>query len=367
MELLINNNFSFPVVAQQLRGILQTQVAPRVAGCPATNRRQLSSITTTTTTESQWWSPAERLLQIAAVDMVNVLFFTPQQTTGVSCTSNVAGAGCFPTNTLVDIYYINNSTEGFRERLLAAIEEANLNGLFAGVPGLVLLRNITVVNDDDDDDGGAAVGVGTAEENRRRGLSGVGIATIALAAVALLLLLLLFVRRRKRTTKETEMEQYFQEIDKDDNSLLLDGTLPSSDTSKRRRRAYIVGEDDDSYYGAGEGSILRDLNDMEAARGMVGHAPFPGSVHGFHRDFADRAGDQYSENDHFSAAYRSQDGDRQWKDVHHCSSATCEICALRRQRPLFVLTGGPPPPPPKPPMLGRDVVREYTAHDTVEL
>jgi subtilase family serine protease len=56
LNLVINNSYSFSTVAGELQAVLQFQVAPVVAGCPASRRRVLVEAT-----------------------IVNVLFSTPQQ------------------------------------------------------------------------------------------------------------------------------------------------------------------------------------------------------------------------------------------------------------------------------------------------
>jgi hypothetical protein len=62
-DLVVDNDFSFDVVAEAVRQILQQQVAPLVAGCVGRRRMQETSST----------------------GIKNVLFFAPEQSTTGEC------------------------------------------------------------------------------------------------------------------------------------------------------------------------------------------------------------------------------------------------------------------------------------------
>jgi hypothetical protein len=247
----------------------------------------------------------------------------------------VAGASCIPTSTGVDIFYDGDDTTGFQQRLEDAIEEARLEGLFAGVEGLEGVGTITVTDDDVDDGINGAI---TEEENEvDDSLAAGAIIAIAIGGVAMAVLLLLFFVGRRRSRKDDGTKHI---VMVDDGSYLLDGTVVGSEYRESPRKARIVGEDDSDASsawtgytnedGARGGAILNDLNDFEKDLGFE----------------------------------MGLDGKAHTMDVHICASATCQICHKKRMRPTFLRTGEAPPSPER---LPANAHRNYVAADTVEL
>lgn len=150
----------------------------------------------------------------------------------------------------------------------------------------------------------------------------------AAGALALLLLLILFVRRNRRNQDDDEVSHLKLEDDDGDGTFIQE--LASEGTPEREYRSgrdiHVIGETDSifsDWTGYTGKRPTKDGNGMN--NGRLGH------VH---------------------------------TDVHHCSSATCEVCELRRQQGVnFVATGSPV----RPRSLPKDASREYAADDTVSL
>lgn len=225
------------------------------------------------------------------------------------------------------MYYKGSDTDEFRQRLLNALLEANLATLLAPAGVLEVGNDIEVDGGSDDDDGvdGAVVSQRAAE-----GLSGGAIAGIAMAGIATVLVLLFLLAARKRSPMSMDGQVKHVYMDEGDDDL---GTYSP-------RGAYIVGEDSShssDWSGQSPGRtgggalILQDLNDFE-------------------------------DDNHCVGIELGLDGKA--RDVHRCSSATCETCRQKRLRPMFIPGGTPPEPPPRLPM---DARRIYAANDTVDL
>jgi hypothetical protein len=152
----------------------------------------------------------------------------------------------------------------------------------------------------------------------------------AAGALALLLLLILFVRRNRRNQDDEEVSHLKLEDDDGDDTFIQE--LASDEGTPERqyhsRGAHVIGETD---------SIFSDWT------GYTGKRPMDsGYGNGMNNG---RLG-------HVST------------DVHQCSSATCEVCELRRQQGVnFIATGSPSHPG----SLPNDATREYAADDTVSL
>jgi hypothetical protein len=217
---------------------------------------------------------------------------------------------------------VGDDTSDFQQRLLDALNEAKLAGLFAGIPGLVDVGDFTVTQDD-----GSISGIQNGQNNDTRGLAVGTVAAIAAAgAVGLVAVILILMRRRSRYSDGKHA--FF-----DDDSRYLDTDI-ASDEQGTPRRVHIVGEADsivsewpsfempnDSF---GDGDVLSDLRRFE--RGMFTSSPLI--------------------------------------DVHKCSSATCEICQAKQVRPSFVPLGKAPRAPPRIPVGAK---RPYATFDTVQL
>lgn len=249
-----------------------------------------------------------------------------------TCESEVEGASCIPTNTGVDIYYDGNDTSDFKQRIIDAINEAQLEGMFAGVNGLEGVRNIIVTDDDSDREFAGAIV--QEDEDDDDGLAAGAIIGIAIAAVAMCVLLMLFFVGRVR--RKESSQKHMMMINDDESSLLDEGEV---------KKVHVVGEDGDSHTSSSvytgytgytpteggsidTGAIMNDLNSFE--RGM-----------------------DLGLNDMVATM-----------DVHKCASATCQICHAKRLRPTFIQTGEAPELPPPIPYNAR---RGYVADDTVQL
>lgn len=226
-----------------------------------------------------------------------------------TCETQIDDASCFPTTTVVDIYYTGNNTTTaeLQQRLIDALNATDLEALFAGI-GVLEVGPVVVTPADDDDDGGGGTIV---QQQSAQGLAVGAIAAIAFAAIVMLLLLMYVGRARRRNDTDDEDLKH---VYLDDDHILDDGTYAISDG----RKSLIVG-DDDSSSRRGSLDILQDLTDFE----------------------------QYCS-----------------RDVHRCASATCEVCRQKRLHPIFISAGLAPPP--SPPRVPQNAKRGYSARDTVD-
>lgn len=152
---------------------------------------------------------------------------------------------------------------------------------------------------------------------------------IVAAGLAFILLLVLLIRRRQ---EGDEPSHYKLDDDENEATFIREfQTDPSSDGSPyRNRNVHVVGEGDSIISGwtgfTKQGHAI-EVDDDANNPGKLGHA------HG---------------------------------DVHLCSSATCEVCELKRRNGVqFQPTGTPPPQTST--HLPSDASREYISEDTVEL
>jgi hypothetical protein len=350
VEMTISNDFEFDEIAAVLINLLQTRVAPKVAGCPdkivaAGGRwlqlaRWLQENTEDATVVNVLFDQMEAV-EGGKLRVVNVLlsfhldFTLTDAISTASCETEVAGASCIPTSTGVDIFYDGDDTTGFQQRLEDALEEARVEGLFAGVEGLEGVGTFTVTGDDVDDGISGVITEQTNEDDDS--LAAGAIIAIAIGGVAMTGLLLIFFVGRRRSRKDDGTKHV---IMNDDDSHLLDGTVLGSDFQASPRKVRVVGEDDSDASsvwtgyttddGAQGGAILNDLNDFEKDLGFE----------------------------------MGLDGKAHTMDVHMCASATCQICRAKRLRPTFLRTGQAPPLPER---LPANALRNYVARDTVEL
>mmetsp|Transcript_11617 Transcript_11617/g.24592 ORF Transcript_11617/g.24592 Transcript_11617/m.24592 type:complete len:684 (-) Transcript_11617:1719-3770(-) len=212
------------------------------------------------------------------------------------------------------------------------------------VTGWYPMQDIGVVTVDDvdtsDDNSGANAVIDTDLAQSRNLKAGpfIGAAT---GLLALLLLLVLFVRRRNRN----EIEQI--------SHLKLDEEA-----------------DDDTFYNGSDGHSIgalakheyntRDIHIVGEGDSVISHwTGYTGNGRGRAK------GNDYEVEYHKSALINGIS-----TDVHQCSSATCEICAQKRQAGLnFVSTGATADVclPVRNRSLPSDASRDYIAEDTVEL
>lgn len=158
----------------------------------------------------------------------------------------------------------------------------------------------------------------------------------ATGVLALLLLLVLFVRRRNRYDQE--------EV----SHLKLDESA-DEDT-------FYNGSDGDSIGFAKHEYNSRDVHVVGEGDSIISHwTGYTGNSKKFAQANPTEAGYQQSALVHGIST-----------DVHQCSSATCDICAQKRQAGLnFVSTGVTEPLRSR--SLPSDASREYSTEDTVEL
>lgn len=177
--------------------------------------------------------------------------------------------------------------------------------------------------------GGNAIQDDTGEEAKESTRAGPYIGAAA-GALALLLLMILFVRISRKHQDDEEVSHLKLEDDDGDDTFVQE--LASDDGTPERqyhsRDAHVIGEND---------SIFSDWTGYTGKRPMYG-----GYDNGVNNG---RLG-------HVST------------DVHHCSSATCEVCELKRQQGVnFIATSNPSHPG----SLPNGASREYAADDTVSL
>jgi MYXO-CTERM domain-containing protein len=241
------------------------------------------------------------------------------------------------------IYYTGGNTDDHRDRLLAAFEQAKVDGLFAGIPGFVDLSGIDVAK------GGMAFSSATGQtKSGDDGMSGGAVAGVAIAGVALVLLLLLFAWRRK-SNEPRAANGYLQNVD--DESCFLDGTstVNSSEVplAYNTRSVHVVGEED---------SIISE---------WTGFTPRNKGVEAklIMNDLT--AMEKYGMNNGVRGAYGASILAPENCDVHNCTSSLCEACERSRQRgPVFIPIGEPIPVGER---LPANATRVYALKDTVDL
>lgn len=168
--------------------------------------------------------------------------------------------------------------------------------------------------------GGDADGAETQELEQSSTKAGPYIGAAA-GTLAFLLLLILLVRRNR---SQDDMSHLKLEDDDDDTFVKEFASDTSPNPEYETRDIHVVGENDSVY---------------SHWTGYTGRKPGIGG-----------------------AQYNDAGGTT---DVHHCSSATCEICEQRRQMGVnFVSTRSSLS---KPPSLPSDASRDYLLEDTVEL
>ena len=144
----------------------------------------------------------------------------------------------------------------------------------------------------------------------------------AAGTLAFILLLILLVRRRRNRADE-EMSSHLKLDDDDDDTFFQDvGSEGSPNPEYLGREAHVVGEAD-SIYSHWTGYTGKKAGDVNADKGTT-------------------------------------------TDVHHCSSATCEICERRRQMGVDFVSARTASLT-FPPTLPSDASRDYILEDTVEL
>jgi hypothetical protein len=151
----------------------------------------------------------------------------------------------------------------------------------------------------------------------------------AAGALALLLLLILLVRRNRRHQDDEEVSHL--KLQDDGDTTFIQELASDDGTPERRylsRGAHVVGEND---------SIFSDWT------GYSGKRPKDGTS-GRNRNNG-RLG-------HIAT------------DVHHCASATCEVCERQRQQGVKFVAAGTPP---RTGSLPKNASRDYSAEDTVSL
>ena len=186
--------------------------------------------------------------------------------------------------------------------------------------------DITVGEIDTGADG--ADGIQDSETTSRESAKSAPYIAAAAGALALLLLLVLFVRRSKRNNED---EVSHLKLEDDDGDATFIAEMESDAGSPKReyesRDIHVVGENDSviSHWTGYTKRALDDTFEEDPATGRLGHIS---------------------------------------TDVHHCSSATCEVCERNRQRGVTFLSTESPSHPPS---LPSDASREYAASDTVSL
>lgn len=203
-----------------------------------------------------------------------------------------------------------------------------------------------------DEDGGVSGVVDEVQMQRK--ISAGAVVGVALAALLLLLVMLFAIRRKQQ---ETYVTRHHSLDDYDDSTYLKDdydgrthtksdgfsGGSSSSGSPGRfgasPRKTHVVGEAD---------SIMSEWTGFTPDRGARTSAL--GSSPPVIRTFEEFDPLQ---------TYPGQ-------DVHHCSSATCEVCELNRQAGLqFIPTGMPSHSHES--FTGSSSSRDYVASDTVKL
>jgi hypothetical protein len=169
-----------------------------------------------------------------------------------------------------------------------------------------------------------------------------GIAAIVIGSVGLLLILLLLVRRRRSRISADE-DRHLELVD-DKELIGEEGDEDTYVSEEPPRLTHVVGEGD---------SIISDWTGRDtAAAGMMTDDDVNKMVSGNYGPYARPEGHRSTLGEYKSSM-----------NVHHCNSATCEICEARRQAgPLFL-----PSATPSPPRLPADAERQYVAGDTVDL
>ena len=253
-----------------------------------------------------------------------------------SCTADSVENECYSTNVTADIYYIGDDTKYFQARLTAAIKQANLDGLFLAIPGVV---GINGMSGDSVHAAGASSATGTTDNKVSSG----AIAAVSLSGLGLILVLLLLARRRKNRGERFHYREHG-----DDQSCNLDGTstMHSSDIPNRTRGVVVVDDDESVISGWTDLpglAIVEDLAAMECESSRTRRQTGPPGAYGA----------------------SSWDTHQRSTDVHICKSALCESCELKRQSgPLFLPVGNPTSIRETVPS---HATRVYSTHDTVDL
>ena len=268
------------------------------------------------------------------------------------------------------MYYDGDDTSTFRERLLAAIEEARLGDLFAGIGGLTFIGNINVTAiDEEEDDGAGVIGIVGGAGAAGRGLSTGGIVAVSVSALGLLLILLLLLRRRQIEKDDHAPLNPYDEIDDGMGKYQMDefvsvdeGTILSSDLSSPPSKEYqsrlvnVVGEENSEVSGWTGYTAKKSTDSLNGGSILEDLSAFEQSV----------ASGQYAF-DHNPGKPKRLGQKQSTMNVHRCASATCEICLEKQYRPKFL--GATPflPADVSPTRLPSNAKRMYAAPDTVEL
>jgi hypothetical protein len=237
-----------------------------------------------------------------------------------ACATDVPGTSCHHLDTDAKVYYKDNevqrySAEDFRSFLLRFCDD------FKNLPGIETAFDPCSAMDVTDN-GPAVAAATTSRQAPMSKVSIGGLVGVVLAALFLILVVLFAARRKQKNQyalKHHALDEY------DDSTYLKDDFEATSVSSKRQ--AHIVNEDD---------SIFSGLTSHGAGKsGRTGLDP-PSSL----------------------LATRPYQ-----RDVHVCTSATCEVCENRRQSGLQFI-------PAVMPSHSSDSLsrpRSFVAQDTVQL
>lgn len=319
-----------PAEVVDVLDVLEVPVALWVAGCrtraDAVQQRKLQDVPDVGYAELSNFTAGTCLAGISLSDLRDYCFLTLCVAhpcyLGEACDDITATApsSCVQFSSVLKVWRNDVTEEVIRQRL---------------IDGLARFAKLASDNDDidaifvvgsGDDSGGdtakAVRGSNAIEEDE--GLNAGGAVGIAAGCLAIMLLLVLLVKRRQ----DSDEVSHLKLEEEGENTFIheLDtASQPSNEYSPRN--AHVVGEED-SIFSGWTGYPTKDNSFDDQSEGVEGVL---GARHG---------------------------------DVHHCSSATCEVCEKKRQQGLkFIGTGSPP----RPVGLPSDAARDYVEEDTVEL